>query len=60
MWSRDHTLASERVADAKSRLPLATMAPLIAPAEAPVTMANGEGPLRNAGTSAMRRSTPAW
>ena len=37
-----------------------TIVPLIAPADAPATMANGEGRSRRTGISATRLSTPAW
>jgi hypothetical protein len=43
-------------------LPLlaATIAPLMAPAEAPAMTANGDGRVRIAGTSPKRFNTPAW
>jgi hypothetical protein len=48
-----------RVASPKSPLSAASTLPLIAPAEAPVTMRKGEGAWRNAGTSPRRFNTPA-
>ena len=48
-----------RVASWKRELPAATAAPLMAPADAPVTIENGDGASRSAGISPMRFSTPA-
>ena len=54
------TRAISFAASAKRSLLAATREPLIAPAEAPVTIGNGDGAARSAGSSASRFSTPAW
>ena len=52
--------ATSRVASAKRALRAAMIEPLMAPAEAPVTIGKGERAPRSAGSSPRRFSTPAW
>jgi hypothetical protein len=56
--SSDQTRASSRVASPKRELIAAISVPLIAPAEAPVTIGKGDGPSRNAGSSPIALQDP--